>query len=163
MKNNTQRTKSNLIVIDIGSHSVKIAGGQRNGNKLKVTTLIKEQLPEGVFNNGRIMDPIALKTVIHGMLKSNHIKVKDAVITYESQDIIKREMTVQKVEPNDQLELVTYEVSQYLPIDIDAYVLQYKVVEEVEENKLKILLGALPKEIVKSLFDIVHECGLNPL
>ena len=166
MIKNKQASRSNLIAIDIGSHSVKIAGGQRNGNKLKVSVLAKEQLPEGVFSGGRVQDPLALKSVIQGMIKSNHIKIKDAVVTFESQDIIKREMVVQKVDENDQMELVTYEVSQYLPIDIDAYVLQFKVIDEVEENsgvKLKILLGAMPKEIVKSLFDIIHECGLNPL
>lgn len=166
MIKNKQASRSNLIAIDIGSHSVKIAGGQRNGNKLKVNVLTKEQLPEGVFGGGRIQDPLALKTVIQGMIKNNHIKVKDAVVTFESQDIIKREMMVQKVDENDQMELVTYEVSQYLPIDIDAYVLQYKVLDEVEENngiKLKILLGAMPKEIVKSIYDVIHECGLNPL
>lgn len=165
MKKNQVIVKTNLLALDIGSHSVKVAAGQRNGDRLKVTALGKRELPAGVYESGQIVDALALKTTIASLIKDLKIKVKDVVVCYESQDIIKREMTVQKVDADDQLELITYEVSQYLPIDIDAYVLQYKVLEEIEEDgspKLKIILGAMPKETVKGLFDLMNDCGLNP-
>ena len=166
MKQKVAKVKTNLLSIDIGNHSVKVAVGQKNGDKLKVTNLAKQQLPNGVFEEGRLVDVLTLKTVIQTLIKENHIRIKDTVLTYEGQDIIKREMTVQKVDPVDQLELITFEVSQYLPIDIEAYVLQYQVLEEVEEDsniKIKVLIGAIPRETVKMLFDLLHECGLDPL
>jgi len=166
MKPKVAKVKTNLLSIDIGNHSVKIAVGQKSGDKLKVTNLVKQQLPNGVFDDGRLVDELTLKTVIQSLIKENHIKIKDAVLTYESQDIIKREMIVQKVDVVDQLDLITFEVSQYLPIDIEAYVLQYQVLEEIEEDnnvKLKILIGAVPRETVKMLYDLLHNCGLNPL
>ncbi len=160
------KVKTNLLSIDIGSHSVKIVAGQKNNDRFKITVMAKQEIPEGVFTNGMINDPLALKTTIQSLIKNNHIKQKDTVVTYESQDIIKREMIVQKVDPNDQFELITFEVGQYLPIDIEAYVLQYKVIEEIsEENtqKIKILLGAIPKDTVKAIYELIVDCGLNPL
>lgn len=166
MSNKSTKVKTHLLSIDIGSHSVKVATGQRNGDRIKITALAKQELPKGVFTNGVLSDPLALKTTIQAILKQNNIKQKDTVLTYESQDIIKREMIVPKVDPKDQFELITFEVGQYLPIDIEAYVLQYKVLEEFDEDnkpKLKILLGAIPKDIVKALYELVEDCGLNPL
>ena len=165
MRTKMPRIKSNLLSVDIGSHSLKIVAGQYNGGKLKITAMTKVAIEEGVVTNGRIVDAIAFKNHLMHALKEEKIRQKEVVITCEGQDIIKRELIVQKVEAADQMELITYEVGQYLPIDIDAYVLQYKILEEFEEDgvqKIKILLGAMPRDMVKELFDIITECGLVP-
>ena len=165
MRTKKPRIKSNLLSIDIGSHSLKVVAGQFNGGRLKITAMTKIKVEEGVINNGRIVDGIAFKNHLMQTLKEEKIKQKEVVITCEGQDIIKRELIVQKVDAADQMELITYEVGQYLPIDIDAYVLQYKILEEFEEEnvqKIKVLLGAMPREMVKELFDLVIECGLTP-
>lgn len=166
MKKKRGVVNTNLLSIDIGSYSVKIAAGQKTGDRIKLTALAKKELPEGVYENGRIQDPLTLKTIIQGLIRDHHIKQKDVAITYEGHDIIKRDLVVPKVDNQDQLELITYEVSQYLPIDIENYILQYKEIEEIEEDnaiKLKILLGAIPKDVVKTLFDFITDCGLNPV
>ena len=166
MKKKHTAVNTNLLSIDIGSYCVKIAAGQKSGDRIKITALAKKELPEGVYENGRIQDPLTLKTILQGLIRDNHIKQKDVAITYEGNDIIKRDLIVPKVDDKDQLELITYEVSQYLPIDIENYILQYKEIEEIEEDntiKLKILLGAIPKDLVRTLYDFIIDCGLNPV
>lgn len=165
MKKRVQKVKTNLLSLDIGSDSIKIATGQFNGDKLKISNLIKVPVHQGVIQNGRIVDDTAFKNLLLSTLKEAKIKQKEVVVTCECQDIIKRELSVQKVDEADQMELITYEVGQYLPIDIDAYVLQYKILNEFEENevqKVRVLLGAMPKDIVKSIFDLLVDCGLSP-
>lgn len=160
-----KKRKGPLLSIDLGSHSVKFAQGQLVGDRLKVTALFTHELPEGVYANGEIKDYLALKTAIESALKENHVKTKDTVVTIECTDIIKREMTINQVPDEDKLDLIAYEVSQYLPIDVSSYVIQFKELETVKEDetlKNKILLGAMPKEIVKAHFDLINDCGLNP-
>ena len=45
-----------------------------------------------------------------------------------------------------------FEVEQYLPIEMDKYILQYKIIDEFEEEGVKKLLsgGGLPMEISKN-------------
>ncbi len=165
MKKKIQKVKTNLLSLDIGSDSIKIATGQFNGDKLKINNLIKVPVNSGIIENGRIVDESAFKSILQSTLRETKIKQKEVVVTCECQDIIKRELSVQKVDDADQMELITYEVGQYLPIDIDAYILQYKILNEFEENdvqKVRVLLGAMPKEIVKSIFDLLIDCGLTP-
>jgi len=162
----SKRTKTHLLSIDIGSHSIKMAVGQSTGDKLKLTAIGKETLPENVVENGAILDPVTLKAVIQRMLKDYRIKQRDTVLTFESADIIKRDLVVNRVDPVDQLDLITFEVGQYLPIDVDAYVIQYKVTDSFEEEgvqKLKVLLGAMPKDVVRNLYDLLIDAGLNPI
>lgn len=161
-----KKRRGPLLSIDLGSHSIKFAVGQISGDRLKVSALFTEEIPEGVYNNGEIKDELALKSAIQSAIKNNHVRIKDAVVSVECTEIIKREMLIQQVPEEDRLDLIAYEVSQYLPIDVSSYVLQYKVLGEVVEGdtaKTKILLGAMPKEIVKAHFDLLVDCGLTPV
>lgn len=155
-----------LLSMDIGSYSVKFAVGQWTGESLKIQSLFECVLPEGLYENGSINNEGALLEAISHFIKKEKIRIKDVVLTLESSEIIKREMLVDKVDKSDQTGLIMYEVTQYLPIDINAYVIQHKVIDEIEsENgtKLKVLLGAVPKEMVQKHFDLLKTCGLNPL
>lgn len=154
-----------LLAIDIGSSSIKFSQGQMSNGRLKVSLLGIKPVPDGVYGNGNIHDYQTLKAIITGSLHDFKIKNKDTVVTIESSDTIKREMVIQKVPDEDKADLIAYEVSQYLPIEISNYILQYKDIEEFVEDdvkKVKIHLGAMPKEIVKAHFDLINECGLNP-
>lgn len=155
-----------LLSVDLGSYSIKFAVGQWTGGSLKVQAMYECLLPEGVYENGTILDENAIVETISQFVKTEKIRVKDVVLTLESSEIIKREMMVDKVDPADQAGLIMFEVTQYLPIDINAYVIQHKVVDEVEsENglKIKVLLGAVPREMVEKHFLLIRSCGLNPL
>lgn len=165
MRAKNNKKKGPLLAIDLGSHSVKVVQGQETGNRLKVTQWAVEKLGPGVYENGLILDGQTLKHILTEMIKTNHFKVKNVALSIECTEIIKREMIIPKVDDEDQMDLIQYEVSQYLPIDINAYVLEYKVLENFIEDgnsKLRILLGAIPKEIVKAHYELIASCGLNP-
>lgn len=154
------------LAMDIGSHSIKFAVGIYQGGKVRVNQLFLTPLPLGTYENGLIRDNIIMRDLIIASLKQHKVKEKEVVLTIESTDIIKREMTIPKVEAQDMIDLITYEVGQYLPIDVNNYVLQYKVMgEEKQGDKdvCQILLGAMPVEMAKSHFDLLKAVGLTPL
>lgn len=166
MRAKNNKKKGPLLAIDLGSHSIKVVQGQELGNRLKVTQWAVEKLGPGVYENGLILDAPALKSILTEMIKANHFKVKNVALSIECTEIIKREMIIPKVDEEDQMDLIQYEVSQYLPIDINSYVLEYKVLENFIEDgnsKLRILLGAMPKDIVSSHHEWLESCGLNPV
>lgn len=164
--NKAQKKPQTFIAMDYGAHSIKFAVGIHQGGKLKVTAAFIQPLPIGLYENGMIMDSSRMAEIIRGALKQHKIKEKRVVVTIESTEVIKREMTIPKVDPADRMDLITYEVGQYLPIDVNNYVLQYKVVKEEtqgEREVTQILLGAMPKEIVRRHFDTLKAAGLTPV
>ena len=153
------------LSIDIGSSYIKFAVGQKMGRRLKVEKTFKARLPAGVYENGHMHNIQEMKSIIQGALNANSVKLKDVICTLESTDAIKRELVVPAVAPEDLSEMVSYEIGQYLPIDINSYVLQYKIVREFEEENVKkyeLLVAALPKEIVHNIYSMLIEMGLDP-
>ena len=135
------------------------------GRRLKVDKTFKARLPAGVYENGHMHNIQEMKSIIQGALNANSVKLKDVICTLESTDAIKRELVVPAVAPEDLSEMVSYEIGQYLPIDINSYVLQYKIVREFEEENVKkyeLLVAALPKEIVHNIYSMLIEMGLDP-
>lgn len=161
-----KQKKINLLSIDIGSHSIKVVAGIQQGDKLKVSGVCTKRLSAESYNNGAIVNAFDVKSAIQMAVSAVNSKSKDVVVTIESTEIIKREMVIALVDPEDRMSLITYEVGQYLPIDINAYVLQYKEIETFKEegvDKMRILLGAMPKDMVKAHYDLIVSCGLNPV
>jgi len=153
------------LSIDIGSSYIKFAVVQKMGRRLKVDKTFKARLPAGVYENGHMHNIQEMKSIIQGALNANSVKLKDVICTLESTDAIKRELVVPAVAPEDLSEMVSYEIGQYLPIDINSYVLQYKIVREFEEENVKkyeLLVAALPKEIVHNIYSMLIEMGLDP-
>ena len=153
------------LSIDIGSSYIKFAVGQKMGRRLKVDKTFKARLPAGVYENGHMHNIQEMKSIIQGALNANSVKLKDVICTLESTDAIKRELVVPAVAAEDLSEMVSYEIGQYLPIDINSYVLQYKIVREFEEENVKkyeLLVAALPKEIVHNIYSMLIEMGLDP-
>ena len=153
------------LSIDIGSSFIKFAVGQKMGRRLKIDKTFVAKLPAGVYENGHMHNIQEMKAIIQGAINANGIKIKDVICTLESTDAIKRELIVPAVASEDLSEMVRYEIGQYLPIDINSYVLQHKVVREFEEENVKkyeLLVAALPKEIIHTIYTMLLEMGLTP-
>lgn len=166
MKQKRKAVRGPLLAIDIGTHRIKFAVGQLSGGNLKVSTLVEVDTPPGGIVNGMVADEAMLKSIILDTIHAHKIRVKNVTVCIDNPEIVKREMVVPKVDTADQLELITYEIGQYLPIDVSTYVVQYKALETIVENdteKLKILMVAVPRDMAKKLHDLVEECGLRPM
>ncbi|MBF4693846.1 pilus assembly protein PilM [Fusibacter ferrireducens] len=157
--------KKDVLAIDFGSHSLKLVICQKNNQKIKVYQMFSVDFKTDFYENGYIKAFDEMKALITETLKKHKIKLKNVVVSMESTEIIKREITIPHVAPEDQMDLINYEVNQYLPIDLESYILQYKILREFEEDDrafLEVKLGAMPKEMAKAHYDLLSQCGLSP-
>lgn len=162
----TTKNGKNYLAIDLGGHSIKLVYGVYKQGKLKIMGTHSMRLPEGCVDNGLIINEGAVENAIGTLIKQCKIKEKEAILTIDSTEIIKRELLIPKVELQDLPDLITYEISQYLPIDVNNYVLQYKVIGEVlqgEQAMYQVFLGAMPRDMAKQHFHLIQRCGLVPI
>lgn len=161
----TKTRNETAVSLDLGSREIKGVYGKVEGRKIILQNIFKGEVENGWYQDGRISNTEAGKTNILDILRKNKIKNTKAICTIESADIIKREIIVPRVEEKDILPLINYEIGQYLPIDINAYVIQYKVLDEFIENdvkKMQLLVTAMPKPMAEGLFRLVQGCQLTP-
>lgn len=117
---NSKIKNRTVLSLDFGSHEIKGVYGKVENNKVLVNSIFKGSVENSWYRDGRVENMDAAKNNMINILKKNKIKNTDAVCTVESTDIIKREITIPKVEEKDILPLINYEIGQYLPIDIDS-------------------------------------------
>lgn len=165
-KKTAMKKKSKYLCLDLGSYSLKGVVGGGDAGKIRIDTAFEESVPESFYQNGRIRDKEEFKNFLSGVLTKNKIKIKDAIVTIDTSELIKREIVLPDVEDMDLEEAISYEIGDYLPIDLESYILQPRVMEHYVEDgqkRQKVLVAALPKEITENLFFALREAGLTPV
>lgn len=161
-----KREKSrNVISFDIGASSINIVKGKYSREKLVINKCIDIITPDGVINDGRIVNQDTLKDIIKFSLNENKIKAQDVIITTNSSLVINREIVIPKVEADEIDTVIRYEIQQYLPINLDDYILQFMILEELEDEagqKLKVNVIVYPDKIARGYYDLINSLGLTP-
>lgn len=159
-----------IISLDIGSKNIKIVTGKYKKGKVHIDNDIVFPTPLHSINDGDIMDKSRLAEAIKNMLSMNNIKIKDTYCTTNSTEVINREIIVPKADEDELDTVVQFEVQQYLPIILDDYILQYRVLEEIEDEssenslkRLRVFVIAYPKRIGEQYLKLIQDIGLNPL
>lgn len=165
-KRGSAKKAGKYLCLDLGSYSVKGTVGVVDPSGLKVESAFEAVLPEGFYENGRIRDRAEFKNILSTALSQNSIKVKDVVVTIDTSELIKREIVFPDVEGVDLEEAIVYEIGDHLPIDVNNYILQPRVMDHFSEDgqkKQRVLVAALPKDLVETLFFSLQEAGLRPI
>lgn len=154
------------LCLDLGSYSIKGVVGFVGSAFLKVDTVFEAVLPEGFYENGRIRDREEFKRILNTALSQNNIKVKEVLVTIDTSELIKREIIFPDIEGVDLEEAIIYEIGDHLPIDVNNYILQPRVMARFTEDgqkRQRVLVAALPKDLVEMLFFTLQEAGLRPI
>lgn len=155
----------NVVSFDIGTNSIKIVGGKYYKEKLNISQCIDMPTPEGAIADGRIINMQALTDIIQFNLDQSNINAKDAIVTTNSSLVINREITIPKVQDDEMETVIRYEIQQYLPINLEDYVLQFTVLDEVIQDnsaKLKVHVISYPEKMARSYYDLLTKLNLNP-
>lgn len=148
------------LSIDFGNKYLKLAVGEYKNNHLVVEQLFSQEINEGIIVNGKIHEFKLLENSIIKALKKNKVRAKNVSFTLASSDIIKRELIIPVVPKEDEASLLEFEIEQYLPGPIKDYFIQSRelgFIESNNENKKRVLVAAMPKEMA----DFYHELALG--
>ncbi|WP_143316168.1 type IV pilus assembly protein PilM [Clostridium sp. HBUAS56017] len=155
----------NVVAIDIGSNFIKMGEGRYYKGKLRVTNLLQIPTPEGAVTDGKILDSEILGEIIQYAFKGYGIRAKEGIITTNSSSIINREVIIPKVS-DEEIETVTrYEIQQYLPINLDNYIVEFIVLQELEEEtgiKLKLNVITFPEQVALGYYQLLNSLEKNP-
>ena len=161
---NKKRT-GNLISIDIGSTDIKFLLGEYFENIFRVSVLESMTLPKDIYDSGFIKDEEIIIHFIRNFIEKHKITEQNVVLCVESADIIRREMSMPVMEKELAISTVKYEISEFLPIDIEKYIIQYseirrEIVDGVEN--MVIMVYAFPEDNARHFYEVIEKAGLIP-
>lgn len=155
-----------VVSFDIGSEFTKIVIGKYFNGKLEIEYMDIMETPEEAVLDGNLINMPILTNFLQKEISKRNIKVKDGICTNNSTLAINREIVIPAVEDNEMETLVKYEIQQYLPINMDDYIIQYNVLEtfKVEgQEKLKTLVVTYPEKMANNYYKLLSEVNLKPL
>jgi type IV pilus assembly protein PilM len=164
-KINTPEKKRKVIAFDIGTTTIKIVEAMYYKDELNIYKCLKIPTPKGAIVDGEIKKEEELYSKLKRILKKNNINSKYATCTTNSTVIINREIQIPKVEAEEIGTVIRYEIQQYLPINLDDYILQSTFLgeEEVEGNeKINIRVIAYPEKIARGYYNFLMKLELKP-
>lgn len=159
--------KKSYICIDIGFRNIKIAEVEirKNGDVyLKNFGIIPT--PRGCIKNGSISNVEDIKNKIRVVIDEIGINAKDAKIVMSGTNIITRIFMVE-IQPGQELDaIINSAIIDRMPIKLDTYKTDYKVLEHVEINgvpNMKVFVTAVKKSIIESYINVLVGLGLKPV
>ncbi|WP_051560473.1 pilus assembly protein PilM [Clostridium beijerinckii] len=157
--------KRKVVAFDMGSSMIKIVEGMYYKDELTVDKYITLKTPKDAIIDGEIKKAEELFLRLEQVMKENGIKAKYAICTNNSTLIINREILIPKVEEEEMDTVVRYEIQQYLPINLEDYILQVTILDEEETNlskKINVRVIAYPEKIARGYYNLITKLNLKP-
>ena len=154
------------LCVDIRGKTMKYAQGHYNGNKKRIE--IKKygsiQFSQEHTDNGLLCECEDTVRVISNFIRKERISAKTVYLNISDPSIVLRIVKVPFMSGRDLKDYLNLEISQYLPVDFNTNVFDYKVLETVEEdgkNMLNLLLTSVPRDIILNCTKLFKKAGLD--
>ena len=154
-----------IISIEVGVSVTKICEMDFRAKNPKIYKYFSVPTPEGVYDDGFLVENAQFSTAIRQALGFNKVKTKQAVCTITSSKIATREVQLPAVKANQVQALVEANANEYFPINLTDYEIGHLVLGNLREedgtNKLKVMVMACNKQLIDGYDKLCESVGLH--
>ena len=154
--------KKSIVGIDMNCsqmHFVEVTG---NRKAPIIQNAGQVFLPEDIIQEGKVINQEKFKNALDELWRKSKIKSKEVVLGVSNTDVIMRFVTLPKMPPEKLLNLIKFQASDYMPVNIDDFELDYTIIgENINESgsTYNVLLVAARKSMLYEFinaFDITR-------
>lgn len=168
-----------ILGIEIGSETIKVAQLAITGGQFKVLQHQIVTLSEKSRDHDDHLNVVEVKSTLEQIIHKMNAKKTPVCLAINSTKKIIRTRELPMASLSELEGIVKFEAEQFLPYDIAHFYVDFRVVGKVEgsggpqagvkavdgnapaqTDMLKVMIAALPKDIVDSYRDLMKECGL---
>jgi type IV pilus assembly protein PilM len=154
------------IGLDVGSTAVRAAEVVNGSEPPSLVRAAQVPLPPGAVESGEVRDVEALSAAIRELWQRGAFKSKQAVLGVGNQRVVVREVTVPALPPKELKQSLAFQVQDLIPIPVGEAVLDYDVLEELEQDgakMLRLLVVAAQREMVNRMVDAAIRAKVEPV
>ena len=149
--------KKRYLALDIGNRNIKIVYGGASKKKIEIIEYDIVDTPANSIKDGKIINTKALANTVAEVLKKNHIKAKKLILNITGTGVITRDVLLPRSTDEEIEKILEFEAQQYFPVNLENYVLDFKILEEVSNSEgvyNRVLLVAVPLKQVEEYMKI---------
>ncbi len=153
---------SEMIGLDIGSHSIKLVGLKMTSKGPFLTCLGMKGIPFGKDKE----DVNSVSEILRTLLKEVGLRTKKVNLTVSGSGVQIQRISVPSLPKAELKEAVRWEIKNYLPFPVETAQIDFQVLNEYDEDdvkKLDLMAVACPKHLVDRTLSIAKGAGLQPI
>jgi type IV pilus assembly protein PilM len=160
-------SKTQGFGLEITPERLNLAQLSKQGQTYKLTKYCSVEIPEGIFEEGKIIDSPALAERIQEMLTQHKIKSKRVATAVPMREAIIRIISVPaELDEQELREMVlNHEAGLYLPYPTEEVDLDYQKLGRFEDEdgieKVQVLLVATKREVTDTYIETLKQAGLT--
>lgn len=113
-----------------------------------------------ISEDGIVRESEAFRSAFQSALKRLHISAERVAFSVSSSRIINREITIPLVRESKIEALLYQNAADYFPVNITDYKLTYNILGKLDQ-KFKLLVCAVPRDIIKSYYQLASFLGME--
>jgi len=152
---------SEIIGLDIGSHSVKLVGFTMTSRGPFLTRAGVKEIPYGREKG----DSSFISEVIKALFVELALKPGRVRVTVSGSGVNVRRITIPSMPKAELKEAVRWEIKSHLPFPVESAQIDFHILEEFSEDsvkKLDLIVVACPIHLIEQTLSIVAGAGLKP-
>jgi len=157
----------NPFGLDFSDRAVKVAQlGRKKDGKLFLRGCRREEIPQGIIEEGEIKKPEELVKYIKSAMENaqpDNLKSKFVIYSIPETKGFIRVIRVPYEQKDDLEGAVFAEVEQQFPVSIEESYLDWQVLESREGKDLEVLVAVVPQLVVDSYSEVLSMAGLRPV
>ncbi len=161
-----------IIAIDIGSHSIKLAQLKKKKNVFELMNFGLMPLEPDFIVDGAIENFDGVADAIKRLLLCEKVKTKYVASSVSGESVIIKKISVPVMDEEELAMSINAEAEQYIPYDIDEVNVDFQILpkepsEEAGssegEEQMDVILTAVKKDVIESRLQVLTAAGLYPV
>jgi type IV pilus assembly protein PilM len=155
------------IGLDIGTSGVRAAELSFGKGDITLEKFGQVALPEGAVRDGEVVNPEVVGAAIKQLWSHTKFSGNKVVLGVANQKVIVRQVDLPWMPADELKKSLGYLVQDFVPMPVDAAVLDFHVLEELAADNgnrtMRGLLVAASRDMVHNSIDAVRKAGLTPV
>jgi len=156
--------KKDIIGIDIGSSSIKIAQLHAHKGGYQLVNLGSLPIAAETIVDNSIMDSGAVVQALRNLVESHKIKTKNVATSVSGHSVIIRKIQLPMMTEDEMEASIQWEAEQYIPFEISEVNLDFQILgpDARDPSQMNVILVAAKKDFVNDYIAVLQEAGFAP-
>lgn len=154
-----------VLGIEISKQRTRVVEMNYRAKKPQIYELFEFKTPKDMIRGGVIVEAEEFSACLKEECKRRDVACNKVIFSITSTRIMEKEAVVPALKPNRMNEMLRLNATEYFPVDVSQYVLSYEIIEKIGKSgsgqKCRLLIKAIPREILESYHMLAEKCGLQ--
>jgi type IV pilus assembly protein PilM len=148
--------------LDLSDLSVKTFQIERDGKKDVIRSFSQLDIPEGLIDDGRILDKEKVAILIRSAIdkaRPKKISTKKVICSLPESKVFLRIINIPNVSEEEAGEAIKWEIEASIPLSVDQVYFDWQFLESTK-NRQNVLTVAVARDVVDDTIEVLEKAGL---